>query len=769
MTLSAAFLASPAWSRQPPEAPEPPAAANSPDMVLLNLPDQVPLDVLIATVSDQLGLRIMYDERAGKSPVSIRSPVELPKRSLLGVLESALKLKGLALVDDEQDDWLRIVEAQSLVKVALAPSRAPAELESARSTLAVTQVFTLRHIGPQRIEAVIKPFLTEPGGSSFILPDQRSLVVTDFARNMGRVGELIALADQPGPEVEVRFVPVRHQPAEVVAATLRSIIASRVQAEGRSPAGEAGGAPASGGRLDILPLEQLSQLALIGPPGTIAAAEELLLAVDAPLGLKMRTYRFTTSSPKRIDSLMRQLLGDGAALPRFRSVVDEEEGLLIVTATEDAHAQIQALKDDLDIQVERTRPVTRFYRLRNTSVQEVLGTLTGLGPWMTNGTDKSTGTGTNGQQVVEPPERPVDGAAVTGIPMEGPNRRTTVPPDAQPQAQGPGAPDDLAAPPDYEPPAQRPGRVAFDDADIIADINTNTLIITAEPAIHDTYAELIRHLDQRRPQVLIEVTFVTMDTSEGYSVGVEISRPDFDDDIKTITFSSFGLSEVDADTGSLSLVPGLGFNGAIIQPDIAEVIIRALASNGRTSVTSAPRLLVNDNATGTLNSVADAPTTSINASNTVSTTSFAGFESAGTTIAITPHISEGDHLQLEYSITLSAFTGESSEGIPPPRQRNEMASEVTIPDGHTVIIGGLTRTDLTESIEKIPILGDLPVLEYLFSTRSKGAVTTTLFVFLRPVILRDDQFRDLKLLSEQELAAAGLPSPYPASEPMLVH
>jgi type II secretory pathway component GspD/PulD (secretin) len=98
-----------------------------------------------------------------------------------------------------------------------------------------------------------------------------------------------------------------------------------------------------------------------------------------------------------------------------------------------------------------------------------------------------------------------------------------------------------------------------------------------------------------------------------------------------------------------------------------------------------------------------------------------------------------------------------------------MASEVTVPDGHTVIIGGLTRTDLTESIEKIPILGDLPVLEYLFSTRSKGAVTTTLFVFLRPVILRDDQFRDLKLLSEQELASAGLPSPYPSSEPMLMH
>jgi len=713
----------------------------------------------------------MYDERAGKSPVSIRSPVELPRRSLLGVLESALKIKGLALVEDEQDGWFRIVEAQNLAKVALAPSRLPAELESARTTLAVTQVFRLRNVGAQRIEAVIKPFLSEPGGSSFGLPDQQSLVVTDFARNMSRIAELVALADQSGPEVEIRFVVVRHQSPETVADTLRSIIASRQTAGGLTSAASSAGpsAVASEGRLEILPVEKLGQLILIGSGNSIAAAETLLSAIDAPSGLETRIYRFSASSPKRIDALVRQLLGDGAALPRFRSATDEEEGLLIVTATEEVHAQVKALKDNLDIQVERTRPISRFYRLRNTSVQEVLGTLTGLGPWMAADAGALPGAGGSPKPSSDALVRQSDQTGQPVTTADGPGSPPSAQPDGQPPTRMPAEPGEPASPSRDVPRPTPPGRLMFDDAEIIADVNTNSLIITAEPAVHDTYADLIRHLDQRRPQVLIEVTIVTMDTSEGYSFGVEISRPDFDDDIKTITFSSFGLSEVDPDTGSLSLIPGLGFNGAIIQPDIAEVIIRALAANGRTSVTSAPRLLVNDNATGTLNSVADAPTTSINASNTVSTTSFAGFESAGTTIAITPHISEGDHLQLEYSITLSAFTGDSSDGIPPPRQRNEMASEVTVPDGHTVIIGGLTRTDLTESIEKIPILGDLPVLEYLFSTRSKGAVTTTLFVFLRPVILRDDQFRDLKLLSEQELASAGLPSPYPSSEPMLMH
>ena len=175
-----------------------------------------------------------------------------------------------------------------------------------------------------------------------------------------------------------------------------------------------------------------------------------------------------------------------------------------------------------------------------------------------------------------------------------------------------------------------------------------------------------------------------------------------------------------------------------------------------------------DNATGSLNSVQDAPFTSVNASTTVATTSFGGFENAGTTISVTPHISEGEHLNLEYSLTLSTFTGQSGEGIPPPRQRNEIESEVSVPDGHTIVIGGLSRSDDSETTSKLPLLGDIPFLGYLFSSRTRARSTSTLFAFLRPVILRDDLFADLEYLSERDLRDAGLAPWYPASEPILV-
>ena len=135
---------------------------------------------------------------------------------------------------------------------------------------------------------------------------------------------------------------------------------------------------------------------------------------------------------------------------------------------------------------------------------------------------------------------------------------------------------------------------------------------------------------------------------------------------------------------------------------------------------------------------------------------------------MTPHISEGDHVQLHYSITLNSFTGEGGGGIPPPRQTNTLNSEVTVPDGYAVIVGGLKRRDDSETVTKIPWLGDVPLLKHLFRLQSRNESENTLFVFLRPVILRDDDFEDLKYLSERDLRLAKLPPSLPGSEPVLM-
>lgn len=166
--------------------------------------------------------------------------------------------------------------------------------------------------------------------------------------------------------------------------------------------------------------------------------------------------------------------------------------------------------------------------------------------------------------------------------------------------------------------------------------------------------------------------------------------------------------KVDPVSGALSIIPGTGFNGAVIDPDSAQAVLQSLSSHSRAKVLSAPRILVNDNATGVLTSVSEVPYTSVNASQTVATTSFAGFAKAGTTIDVTPHIGEGDHVQLEYSVTLNSFTGTGSSGVPPPRQTDQVESKVVVPDGHTIIVGGLNRRSPSKSVTGLAYLSDVP-------------------------------------------------------------
>ncbi len=294
-------------------------------------------------------------------------------------------------------------------------------------------------------------------------------------------------------------------------------------------------------------------------------------------------------------------------------------------------------------------------------------------------------------------------------------------------------------------------------------------MVIAPPATQKVYAKLIEMLDTRLPQVMVEVTLITLDTSDSFSLGIDVAKAgEAGDDGRYLVFSSTGLSSVDPLTGALTLAPGLGFNGVLLDPDTVNVVVRALASHARAKVVSAPKVLVNDNGTATLSSIAEAPYVSINVGDTVSTTSFAGYASAGTTVTVTPHISQGDYLLLNYAFTLNSFTGSGAAGVPPPRQTNTINSTVTVPDGHAVIVGGLTRRDISKSIAGLPYLVQLPLLKYLFGNETRNDNETTLFVFIRPVILRDDQFTDLKYISEVASGTAGLQPEYPESEPMMM-
>jgi general secretion pathway protein D len=186
-------------------------------------------------------------------------------------------------------------------------------------------------------------------------------------------------------------------------------------------------------------------------------------------------------------------------------------------------------------------------------------------------------------------------------------------------------------------------------------------------------------------------------------------------------------------------------------------------------VLAAPRILVNDNRTGKLESIVSVPFQSVNATNTVSTTSLGGDQQAGTIITVTPHINEDNHLSLEFTVEFSTFQGNAAAAtLPPPRQIDRVDSVVTIPDGQTIIVGGLKRVGSMDTLAGIPYLEKIPIVRELTSLATEEQQTTSFFLFIRPIVLRDDRFADLRYLSNVSAKQAEIDGEYPVSVPKLI-
>lgn len=725
-----------------------PAPAAPTGTVQLNFPNEVELKVLVDYVSQRLGVRFIYDSQHVNKKVNLRAPGEIPAASLLGVLESALKMNGLALVDAEVEGWKRIVQATQLPSVAETIDRDQSIEQMPRMT-PVTQAFVLQRADPNQLKQTLTPFLTQgtgTGGSNIIAQKEGNLlVVTDYASNVIRIAKLIDLIDGASTEIATEFINVENVQASDLAQRLTGLVASRAKIQGLQ---------SSATTVDVTADERTNQLLVVGTQREVEEVRRLIVLLDVPLGLKTEVYPLQNVSPDRVDRLVKELIGEVAAKTSYKSAVDTEGSMLIVTTTDQIHERIQSLSKQLDAPLPQSQKPVRFYRLKHVTVTSLLEILQGID--QSNAARDAPRRANVGRLRLNP------GQILPG------------------QNLGPGAPapiQNLPTPPAFREPAElQPDEAAIDpqaifrpgEARLTADPNTNTLIVVAEPAVQQIYEELIEELDRPRPQVLVEAKIVVIDTSDDFSLGVEISGGDREGIKRLFSFSSFGLSDVDRVTGALSIIPGIGFNGTLVDPEVADVVVRALTRHRRARVLSAPKILVNDNATGVLTSVAEVPFTSVNASQTVATTSFAGFADAGTTILVTPHISEGDHLQLEYRVTVNNFTGTGSEGVPPPRQTDEIESTVTIPDGNTVIVGGLNRMNRSQEVTSMPFIEKVPILKHLASSQTTGDQRSTLFIFLKPIILRDDKFKELKFLSDRDVHRADLPGRFPLSQPVLI-
>ena len=310
-----------------------------------------------------------------------------------------------------------------------------------------------------------------------------------------------------------------------------------------------------------------------------------------------------------------------------------------------------------------------------------------------------------------------------------------------------------------------------------AEPQTNSLIVRAEAHEWRELQKIIRQVDVRRPQVLIEGALIEISPEDLLGLGIELFWSEVDKDGVSVSGGSdFGLSNlvaVDKDGNAkaidsasdlsnidkLGKVPiaqdsrqnefGRGGTGFINYKDIFTIpaLLKANKKDSYFKILSIPSVLTNDNERALIK-VADAAaadTTTDNNSGS-QTTAFGGYQEAGTILTITPHISgEQNYLRLEIDQSINEFdtTQLSAQSGIPAQRRRQITTSITVPDGHTVAIGGFTFDKESETVEKVPLLGDLPIVGILFQTRVITHQKRNIYLFLTPHILREPQFKDL--------------------------
>jgi len=323
---------------------------------------------------------------------------------------------------------------------------------------------------------------------------------------------------------------------------------------------------------------------------------------------------------------------------------------------------------------------------------------------------------------------------------------------------------------------------------------TNSILVNAPIEAQKTIRELVGRLDIRRPQVLIEALIVEISNNTARELGVQYvaggnnipvsgnigggSQPNIlssagaayflteDDGVREETQVLDNgttvvtqVDDVDEDVAALSsqLVQAavsdlLSYNGFLTglggvndDGDVWAVLISAVQADSRSNVISTPMITVVNNETAMLQVGQEIP---IVTGEAVGSDFQGGFrnierEDIGNILEVTPQINESDSVLLNIKLEVSsigAFTTSSDSII---TNKSVVETVAVAGDGQTIIIGGLVDNDRRRTESKVPILGDIPLLGFLFRTRERSEEETTLMAFIRPTIIRDGNDSDL--------------------------
>jgi general secretion pathway protein D len=289
-----------------------------------------------------------------------------------------------------------------------------------------------------------------------------------------------------------------------------------------------------------------------------------------------------------------------------------------------------------------------------------------------------------------------------------------------------------------------------------ADRSTNSLIITAPEAVYNNLRSVIDQLDRRRAQVYVEALIAEVTADNATEFGVQFQHSNLNSNGATgfggTNFSTGGSNILGLAANPLNAAKGVNLavaKGILTLPDGTQILnlamlARFMETQANSNILSTPNLLMLDNEEAKIVVGQNVPFVTGQYTNTGGGTTPANpFQTierkdVGLTLKVKPQISEGGALVLQIfqeSSSVVATSIASASG--PTTNKRSIETTAVVDDGEIIVLGGLVQDTYATGAEKVPLLGDIPILGQLFRYDTRQRSKTNLFVFLRPMILRD--------------------------------
>lgn len=580
--------------------------------------------------------------------------------------------------------------------------------------------------------------VVEGGSATKILPE---------AEARTQAGPLVGRGGVSGEQVVTQVFPIRHESANQMVAVLKPLVSPN-QSIAVHPGGNA--------------------LVITDAADNLRRLEKIIAAIDVSHGDEPQVIGLRHASVVEVAAHLNKLYsgmqgGNLPGQPALTAVPDPRANRLILrTDNPGLLARARALVAELDQEESGLGNIHVVY-LKNAQATRVAQTLRAI-----LGGDNSSANNSQSAAALS------TAAPTAPAPSAAASQNSNTPPPLAPSASPTGG---LQA-----------GSL------IQADVASNALIITAPGPIFNNLRNVIEMLDRRQAQVYIEALVVELSSERATEFGLQWqdfsglgSNSNGSRFFGGTNFGGSGQNIISTAQNVGSAGQGLNIGvakGQVYIPGIGTitnlgVLARFLESEAKANILSTPNILTLDNEEARIIVGQNLPFVTGSYTNTgsssTSVTPFQTYErqDVGLTLKVRPQITQGGVVRVQiYQETSTVQSGTASNTAGPTTNKRALESHVLVDDGNIIALGGLIEDDYGSGDDKVPVLGDLPVLGNLFRYETRKRKKTQLMVFLRPRIVRDSadyerytQDRYEQLLGTQQQFARDQRGLIPESEP----